>query len=180
MKKLAGKNRGKLIDLLVERLVFEKTGVDLYTALLERLGGSGDRMLESSLTTLARIRREEAEHQAWLEEKVQELGGNPLVPSHLSSLSRAEASGIEQIVLRERSSPEDMVHAILLAELLDHAGWNLLVQLASEAHDDEAMLQFRKRLLEENDHLGFLRTLVTACARRMLTGEATDVTRKAA
>jgi hypothetical protein len=73
-----------------------------------------------------------------------------------------------------------MLHAVLAAELVDHAGWNALLNLAAENHDEEAQEALRKRLHEENDHLGFIRLLNTALLRRAVSGELTDVRRKAA
>ena len=42
MKKLAAKNPAKVIDLLSERLAFERVGVKLYDAVLERMRSSPD------------------------------------------------------------------------------------------------------------------------------------------
>ncbi len=52
-----------------------------------------------------------------------------------------------------------MFHALFAAELVDNAGWDLLVQLADEADDDEARRAFKKRLhrhpgpIEQRSHL---------------------------
>jgi hypothetical protein len=75
---------------------------------------------------------------------------------------------------------EDVFDSLLAAELLDHAGWNLLINLAAELEDDEAHDALRERLDQENRHLHEVRTIVQALARRSFTGIETDVTRKAA
>jgi len=44
-----------------------------------------------------------------------------------------------------------------MPELVDNAGWDLLVQIAREFGDSDAKKQFKKRLHEEEKHLLFVR-----------------------
>jgi hypothetical protein len=64
-----------------------------------------------------------------------------------------------------------LFHALLAAELVDNAGWDLLVQLADEAGDHEAKRQFKKRLHEEEDHLIFVRKAVQKFSFQEILGE---------
>jgi bacterioferritin (cytochrome b1) len=178
MKKLAAFDRDKVIDLLQERLAFERTAVALHDALLAAI--RQDVLLARGRERLAAIRAEEHEHVRWLEHQLRGLGAEPGERTHLVRLSEAESSGLVRAVLDEGRAPADLVHTLLAAELLDHAGWNALAQLASEAHDEEAYEELRRRLHEESEHLSFLRTLATVALRREVFKEETDVRRKAA
>ena len=63
------------------------------------------------------------------------------------------------------------MHALLTAELVDNAGWELLLELADDADDADARREFRKRLHEEEEHLIFMRRAVVAFARRNVLGQ---------
>jgi bacterioferritin (cytochrome b1) len=156
MEKLAKKNTGKVIDLLNERLTFERAGVRLYDALLARLRRSDDPAMQALIDPAQTHREEEKEHEEWLEEQIRALGGDPHVPSEHSILVQAESEGVERVMQRDQSIPHDF-HALLIAELADNAGWDLLVQLADEFGDSAAKRQFKKRLHEEEKHLLFVR-----------------------
>ena len=67
------------------------------------------------------------------------------------------------------------VHALLTAELVDNAGWQLLLELADEADDLEARQAFRRRLHEEEDHLIFTRRLVERLTRKELLGSTGEL-----
>ena len=156
MDKLAKKNPRKIIDLLSERLTFERSGVKLYDTLLSRLRLVRDPVLEPLLEKLERFRDEEKEHEEWLEEQIRALGGDPSAVTEQAILVQTESEGIERVVRRDQNVPHDF-HALLIAELADNAGWDLLVEIADELGDSKAKRQFRKRLREEEEHLLFVR-----------------------
>lgn len=64
-----------------------------------------------------------------------------------------------------------LLHAMLAAELVDNAGWDLLAQVADEAGDGKAKRAFKKRLHEEEDHLTFVRKAVEKLAFGEVLGE---------
>ena len=168
MRKLAGKNVSRVIDLLNERLVFERSGVMLYDKVLERM--RRDPQAAPMLEQMQEHRDEEKEHEEWLEEQIRSLGGDPHTPSEKSILVLAESRGIEHVIERDPRLPHDF-HALLTAELADNAGWDLLVQLADEVGDREAKKEFRKRLHEEEQHLLFVRKAVEQFAKQEVLGE---------
>jgi len=172
MEKLAQKNAARLIDLLSERLAFERAGVKLYDALLGRLRAATDPELRALLEPTQLHRDEESEHQEWLEEQIRALGGDPHAPSEHSVLVQKEAEGIELVLLRDPSIAHDF-HALLLAELADHAGWDLLVQLAVAFGDEPAQREFEKRLRQEEEHLRFVREALLGMTFMALRGQAT-------
>ena len=164
MKKLAAKNLGRVLDLLNERLAFERAGVKLYDAILARLKSSGDPKMKALFEGLQHNREEEKAHEEWLEEQIRALGGDDHAPSEHSILVTAESEGIEHVIMRDPSIPHDL-HALLTAELADNAGWDLLVQLASEFGDRDAKKEFKQRLHEEEEHLLMVRKAVTELSK---------------
>lgn len=156
MDKLAKKNVTRVIDLLNERLAFERAGVTLYDTLLGRLRASADPEIAGLIDTVQKHREEEKEHEEWLEEQIRALGGDARAPSEHTVLVQAESEGVERVMRRDESIPHDF-HALLTAELADNAGWDLLVQIADEFGDSKAKKEFKKRLHEEADHLLFVR-----------------------
>ena len=159
MKKLAAKNLGRVLDLLNERLVFERAGVRLYDKVLSRMRNSGDPRIAALFERFEQNRDEEKEHEEWLEEQIRLLGGDAHTPTEHAVLVQTESEGIERVVRRDANVAHDL-HALLTAELADNAGWDLLVQLAGELGDRSAKKEFKKRLHEEEKHLLAVREAV--------------------
>ncbi|WP_437805157.1 hypothetical protein [Sorangium sp. So ce1078] len=170
MQKLAQMNKDKAIDLLNERLTFERAGVKLYDAVVEKIGRSVDPGMLNLLGQLREHRDQEKEHEEWLEAQIRALGGDAHAETEMSRLIAVESQGIEQVVLDGDQNPGHLFHALLHAELVDNAGWQLLLELADEADDGEAREAFRRRLHEEEDHLSLTREVVERLTRKELLG----------
>lgn len=160
MKKLAESHRDKLIDVLNERLTFERIGVQLYDRILGVLGSARTEGADKIVSEFREIRNEEKEHEEWLEAQIRALGGTAHEDTEHSRLVVEESKGIGDVILRGEERLPHMIHALLAAELVDNAGWDLLVQLAGDAHDHEAKREFKHRLHQEEKHLLFVRKLV--------------------
>jgi bacterioferritin (cytochrome b1) len=171
MEKLTQKNREKVIDLLTERLEFERSGVKLYDRIIGRIQRAGDQEALKMLDAMRKHRDQEKEHEEWLESQIRALGGDAHGQTELSRLSKRESQGIEQVVMEGSSPLPHLFHALLAAELVDHAGWELLVQLADEAGDREARHHFQRCLHEEVEHLAFVRRALEQFARREVLGQ---------
>jgi rubrerythrin len=168
MRKLAGKNVGRAIDLLNERLAFERTGVRLYDRMILRMRlMDDDPEVERMIPRMQQCRDEEKEHEEWLEEQIRDLHGDDHLPTEKSVLVLAETQGIERVVHRDPRLPHDF-HALLSAELSDNAGWEILVRLADAFGDRVASREFKKRLREERVHLTFVRGIVERHLKRQL------------
>lgn len=162
MKKLAQYNRLQLRDLLGERLAIERCGVRLYDAALAKVRATPTgKSSPKVVAKLQEFRDDEKAHEEWLEEIIRDLGGDADEQTPRARLAQLEALGIER-VLHAADGVEivDILHALLMAELADTAGWDLLVQLAVEAGDKRARKQFQKRLSTEMRHLAWLRKRV--------------------
>jgi bacterioferritin (cytochrome b1) len=170
MKQLAEHNKTKLIDLLCERLAFEREGVHLYDSILSKLDATpGGGSIGAFRDELQTFRDQEKEHEEWLEKQIRDLGGDTNVKTEMATLVERESQGIDQVVTTDDLLPHVM-HAMLTAELVDNSGWELLIELADDADDKEARAEFRKRLHEEEDHLMFARTAMLAFARKDVLG----------
>ena len=171
MDKLAIYNRQGAIDVLAERLEFERTGVELYDRILEAMDLSNDPQIEAMRDEMEEYRDEEKEHEEWLEDQIRALGGDPDARTRRVQLVEAESVGIERVILASHATIPEMLHALLAAELVDNASWALLGNLAAEAGDDEAQKGFMTRLEEEARHLLFVTKAVEAFTVQEVLGE---------
>jgi bacterioferritin (cytochrome b1) len=170
MQKLAEYNKAKLIDLLNERLAFERSGVKLYDRILQKMKESGDKAILRMLDDMQEHRDQEKEHEEWLEAQIRSLGGSAHASTEHSELVTRESKGIEEVVMSDPELPH-LIHALLAAELVDNAGWDLLVQLANEAGDRESKKEFKKRLHHEEEHLLLIRKAVERFTFHDVLGE---------
>jgi hypothetical protein len=169
MEKLARRNPAKAIDLLGERLAFERASVELYDRLVARVARSSEPEARRLLRDLGRFRGEEQAHADWLVEHIQALGGDADAEGESARLVKEEATGIEKVGLIDAELPH-LFHALLAAELVDGAGWDLLVRLADDCDDPAARADFLARAQEEGEHLHFARIMVERFAEADLLG----------
>lgn len=174
MKTLAERHPNKLLDLLNERLTFERTAVKLYDLVLTRMKKSQDRTMLAMVAAMTKHRNEEKEHEEWLEDRVRELGSDAHSVTELSDLVDRESRGLMEVISTDEELPH-LFHALLAAELVDDTGWKLLLQLADEAGDDDARRELRKRALEEEEHLVYVRSIVAAFARKDVLGRTVQM-----
>lgn len=175
MEELSRRNLVELLDLLIERVTFERNGVKLYDAVIRKVEQSGDERARSLLDSLREHREEEKEHEEWLEKQIRQLGGDPHAMSGRAQLVTVESEGLEHVILNGDPSVPHVFHALLAAELVDNSGWQLLLQLADEADDDDAREEFRKRLHDEEDHLMLVRKAVSAYAAQDVLGMSASI-----
>lgn len=152
LNKLAGKNPEVLIDKLGERLAFERTGTRLYDYLINKCettqADSG-----ISIDTLRRFRREEAQHFKLVAKALESLGADPTAQTPGADVGAVASSGVLQVLSDPRTSVPQSLEAILTAELVDNAGWELLFKLAGQMGLYDMETEFRAALMEEENHL---------------------------
>ena len=159
-KMMTGSRPQALVDKLAERLAFERTGTRLYTALITK--HRSDVEGQVPIDQLVRFRDDEAQHVALLAEALQQLGADPTAQTPGADLVGVESMGLMQAITDPRTTFAQSLHAILVAELADHEGWDLLIALAeSEGHKDLAQ-RFAAALDEEQTHLDHVRRWVSA------------------
>jgi bacterioferritin (cytochrome b1) len=171
MNKLVKHNKQKVIDFLCERLAFERSGVQLYDSILAKMDKQKDGQIQRMVPEMREHRNQEQAHYDWLEKQIRQLGGDPTKDTEYSKLVKTESEGIEKVILNGDNQIPHLFHALLTAEVTDNVGWELLVDLADEAEDDEARKVFRGFLHEEEDHLKFVMRAVEAFQRHEVLGE---------
>ena len=174
--KLRGERPEVLMDKLGERLAFERSGTRLYDALIvkyETLAAAGD-MPDLSVpldaggddvsSTLLRIRNEEHEHFLMLSDVMRSLGGDPTAQTPCADATATASMGLMQVVTDPRTTLAQSLNAMLIAELADNAGWELLISLAEQAGESDVAQQFEQAMAEEDEHLATIKSWVTALA----------------
>lgn len=156
-QKITGKRPEILIDKLGERLAFERSGTRLYDALIMKYEGLESRANLPSLEPLMRFRDEEARHFMIVADVLRELGADPTAMTPGADVSGVTATGVFQVVSDPRTTFEQCLEAVLVAELADHDGWEMLIQLCDAAGLDSASIRFRDALREEDTHLSEVR-----------------------
>jgi rubrerythrin len=139
-----------LMDKLGERLAFERSGTRLYDALLvkcETLGGA------IPAKDVQHIRDEEATHFALLGAAIQSLGGDPTQQTPGADVAGVEGMGLMQVLTDPKTTLAQALHAILVAEMTDNAGWEELITLTEQAGNDDLVKRFAKARDEEQEHL---------------------------
>lgn len=174
LDKLVGERPEMLMDKIGERIAFERTGTRLYDALIlkyEILSESGnapalpnplDAGREDLGTTLQRIRTEEHAHFLMLSEVMRSLGGDPTAQTPCADATATASMGIMQVVTDPRTTLAQSLNAMLIAELADNAGWELLIALAQEAGKTEIAELFEGAMAEEQEHLVTIKSWLTA------------------
>lgn len=164
-KKLTGRSPEVFIDKLGERLAFERSGTRLYEALLtkcEAAVAEGPEALPAEVTieTVRHFRDEEAEHFEMLAECLETLGADPTAQTPCADVSGVESFGIMQVLNDPRTTVTQSLGALLVAEMADQAGWELLIKLAEEMKQTDMVKRFRTALAQENEHLTTIKSWV--------------------
>lgn len=164
---IAGEQPQVLLDKLGERLAFERSSTRLYDALLAKCdvlldgaAGAGAAVGHLGITRgqVEAIRRDEASHFLLVKEAIETLGGDPTAQTPSADVGGVEAGGLLQVLHDPRTSLAQALHALLTAELSDHAGWETLVALAQAAGQDAMAARFGDALNGESRHLALVHT----------------------
>ncbi len=165
MQAVRGNSPSVLIDKLGERMAFERSGVRLYDALITKCQ-SAEPALDTAV--LEQFRNDEAEHFALVRDCIKTIGGDPTAQTPCADSAGMAAMGLMQVMNDPRSSIPQCVEVILMAELTDLAGWELLIELVDEANLNEYIGRFQKAKLTEDDHM---RTIKKWLERMTLNNE---------
>lgn len=165
---LKGNKPTVFIDKLGERLGFERTGVRLYEAALGKFDLHGTWPGGPSREQLEKIMREELAHFALIRESMEKLGADPTAVTPSADLISVASKGIPAVLTDPRTNLVQCLEALLVAELTDNAGWELLIELAEGLGQNEFVEQFEQALGAEAEHLLLVRRWLSAG----VTGEA--------
>jgi ferritin-like protein len=169
-----GIHRDRLIDKLVERWVFERSIVNIYSLARKRLAQlPGAPPIAERLDEIA---RQEQLHVEMLEALLDVLGRAPrdMDATPAVNVAATQAAGLQELLRGREHDIEQVLEVLLSAEVLDGTGWELLIDLGRAADlDEEWMRSFRAAEREEAEHRHFLRTHLEQAQRRALYGEET-------
>lgn len=158
LQMLGGNSPQVLMDKLGERLAFERSGTRLYEAMITKCEAQLGALGPISLSVLQQFHAEEAEHFQLVADAIHKLGGDPTSQTPSADIAGVESMGLMQVLTDPRTSICHCLHALLTAEMVDNAGWELLIELAEELGQDEIASSFRAALEEEDRHLAQVRT----------------------
>jgi hypothetical protein len=154
---LAGHRMHVLLDKLAERLAFERSGVRLYDAMLRKAAGAERLPGGMSLAALQAIRDDEAAHFALLAESIERLGGDSTAQTPCADVTGVQGMGLLQAINDPRATLAQSLEAVLAAELIDNASWELLIELAQGFGQDELANEFGYALANERQALARVR-----------------------
>ncbi|MDF3035174.1 MAG: ferritin-like protein [Paucimonas sp.] len=150
---LVGNNPKVFIDKLGERLAFERLGTRLYDAFITKLENANEVAGTIDIAQLRQIRDDEAKHFAMVAEAIESVGADPTAETPCADLAGVESLGLVQVITDPRTTVTQSLHAILIAELADQAGWELLIALAEENQQASIAQDFSLALDDEREHL---------------------------
>ena len=164
-----------LLDKLGERLAFERSGVRLYDGLLLKLGAGQAFEGGPSEEDLRHIRDEEQQHFEIVRAAIESLGADPTAVTPSANLVGVESMGICSVVADPRTQLPDGLHAMLIAELADNAGWEQLIELCESADQPDLAERFEECRKQEEEHLDSVRRWLSAHATGVLTDAAAEM-----
>jgi rubrerythrin len=147
-----------LLDLLGERLCFERTATRLYESLLCKLAAAAPLPGGPGRDELMELRDQELAHFHLLTDVIEQLGGDPTALTPSADVMTMAAGGLLAAVNDPRVSLEGGLKLALMAELADEEGWETLADLAEQMGHDDAAASFQQAIEEEEEHLARLRT----------------------
>jgi ferritin-like protein len=147
---LGGMNPQLFVEKIAERLTFERIATRLYEILIDKLMTTENRTI--IIEELQKIRSDKARHFSILAEAIDSLGGGFSTDMPDVDLANRELLGLTQIVSDPQASLAQSLHAILCAELIDQAGWDLLIELAKEQQQMAFVTDFTIAFDEEKLH----------------------------
>lgn len=152
----------RMLDKLGERLAFERTGVRMYEALISKHEAFGSFDGGPQRSELMKILNEEHEHFKMLEDVILQLDGDPTAMTPSADLALTVGAGVLTVITDPRTTLRQGLEAILVAELADREGWNLLIELANEACNTDMLELFEQAERIEEQHLAALRRWLAA------------------
>lgn len=169
MQALKGHKATVFIDKLGERAGYERTGVRLYDAVLLKFASTGTWDGGPTEERLREFREAELRHFELLKGCIEKLGADPTALTPHANLMAVASEGVLKVAVDPRTTLPEVLEALLTAELVDNAAWEILVSLADTVGMDDMAAQFRDAHQEEMRHLSDVRRWLSS----FVEGEAT-------
>jgi rubrerythrin len=168
IEKIEGHKPTVFLDKLGERLAFERTGTRLYEAVIAKLDAADPHPGGPTRSDLELIRNAEHRHFTMIRDAIVQLGADPTAMTPCADLVAVAGLGWVQVVSDPRTTLNQGLDIMLIAELADHSGWELLIGLADQLGFEDLAHQFQAALAEEDQHVARVRGWITTA----LLGEA--------
>jgi ferritin-like protein len=165
MDMMTGDRPQVLLDKLGERAAFERGGTRLYDGVLSKFDADPHAHGSVSRDILQHFRNEEVKHFQLVCEAVEQLGGDPTAMTPCADVVGVQSMGLWQSVSDPRTTLAQCLNTMLIAELADNAGWELLIELAEASGHDDLAQRFQSALKEEQEHLTQVRAWVQELTR---------------
>jgi hypothetical protein len=153
VSKMTGNEPTLLMDKLGERLAFERTGTRLYDALIDKFQATQDGTTSMTLADLQQIREDEWRHFSMVANAMESMGGDPTAQTPCADVAGVESLGLIQVISDPRTTMAQSLHAILVAEMTDNNGWEMLIAVAEENGQASMVPDFSQALEQERLHL---------------------------
>lgn len=164
LEMLKGHKASAFLDKLGERIAFERTGTRLYEGALAKLEVYGSWEGGPSRDQLQKILNDELSHFVLLNEAMEKMGGDPTAMTPSADVIAMVSEGIPKVMADARTNLRQSLEALLVAELSDNAGWELLIELARGLGQDDLVTRFQAALEAEAEHLVWVTKWVAAGA----------------
>jgi hypothetical protein len=155
--RLAGRGTDILVDKLGERLAFQRLVTRLYDALLAKFRAAPAALPDVPRDLLRTFRDEDATHFNILADAMERLGADPTAQTPAADVLGVCCLGLLQAMDDPRTTLSQSLEVLFTAELLDHEGWNLLIDLARELGESDLVKELRGAHDEERRHLAEVR-----------------------
>lgn len=157
-----------LLDKVGARLAFERAGTRLWEAVIEHFDNDETLAGRVRRSDLEEIRAQELEHFEMLQEVIEMLRGDATAVTPSADLEAVLGQGVGAVLGDPRISFSQALEAILVAELLDHDQWEILVDLARNLGETSLEERFRRALAEEDAHLEKVRIWLSVAQNRFV------------
>lgn len=127
-----------------------RTGIQMSTL---DTGEMTDGTATLPLEQRKQMRDDEARHFALVADVIGSLGGDPTAQTPGADVAGVEAMGLLHTINDARTTAVQSLQAILVAELTDKSGWELLIALAEQQNHDTMAGNFNRALERERIHL---------------------------
>ncbi len=157
------------MDKLGARLAFERTGTRLYEALLSKHQAFGGFPGGPSPQDIQRLCDQELQHFKMLRDCIEQLGGDPTAITPSADVEATAGTGINMVLADARTDLIQSLHAILVAELADHASWETLHKMAGYVGEPGMAELFLKAIQEEEEHLRLVKGWLSAAQQQTVS-----------
>lgn len=154
---LRGTRESVFLDKLGERVGFERSGARLYESALLKLAAYGSWPGGPTRERLQELRREELAHFDVVRESIETLGGDPTALTPSANVHGVASEGLFKVASDLRTDLRQTLEVLLIAELTDNAGWELLSALARELGHARLAERFEAAHRTEAHHLADVR-----------------------